>query len=217
MGCESCGGSMDIAYVDEAGRSVCEYCHQHPPPVASPGHRHVSRYLDELHSRRHAPLTGAAARAQLMRRRHDPEELRDAIPPHTTDVVDIPWYPNVAGSRLQSTSGEQSYLAVFAWYDSNGADPDGDGLPDFAGDWAFPHHEVSAMGEPGAANVRACEAGIAQLGRTIAGLTADDVEGVYEHLASHLRDAGLEPSPLPRWPLLGRTAQSLVISRSRCP
>jgi hypothetical protein len=220
MSCESCGGAMDVSYLDEAERSVCEWCHSHPAPVASGARPRRVQGADALFwlvdSRRYGPISGAEALEVLRRRRHDPGELRDAVPPHSTDTTDIPWYPLVNASRLQGTGGQESYLGAFAWYDPNGADPDGDGLPDFPGDWALLHHEVSISGEPGAANVRACEAGIAQLGRTIAGLTADDVEGVYEHLASHLRDAGLEPAPLPRWPLLGRTAQSLVISRSRC-
>lgn len=59
----------------------------------------------------------------------------------------------------------------------------------------FGHHEVSADGKPGPANLTACSSGIAVLngGRGGTNLPADAKHGVYNHLAAHLKDAKREP------------------------
>lgn len=67
-----------------------------------------------------------------------------------------------------------------------------------SGEPTFAHHEQDSAGEAAAANVRACQMGIAVLhgARGGAKISADDRAVVHAHLAAHLRDAGLEPPPL---------------------
>ncbi len=62
----------------------------------------------------------------------------------------------------------------------------------------FLHHMVDADGKPGAASVHACLAGIAVLkgARGASTLDAEQRQGVYDHLASHLKDADFEPPEL---------------------
>jgi len=80
---------------------------------------------------------------------------------------------------------------MFAWQD-----PDGD--PTTKAAYKFPHHEVDGDGTPGAANLRGCSAGIAVLngGRGGADIPDGDRQGVWSHLAAHLRDGDQEPPEL---------------------
>jgi hypothetical protein len=65
-------------------------------------------------------------------------------------------------------------------------------------DARFLHHEVGADGAPGAANIKALQSGIGVLNGGRGGTTIPDadIQGVYDHLRSHLEDAGLEAPPL---------------------
>jgi hypothetical protein len=59
----------------------------------------------------------------------------------------------------------------------------------------LPHHEVSSDGKVGEANLAACSAAIAALngGRGgLKGVSADDKQSAYNHLAKHITDAGNE-------------------------
>lgn len=60
----------------------------------------------------------------------------------------------------------------------------------------FLHHEVGAEGDVGAANITACAAAIRTInaGRAQA-LSDSDRQRAYEHMAQHLRAAGLTPPP----------------------
>lgn len=115
---------------------------------------------------------------------------KEALPPHETPTDDSPWDGPSAEARLPLGDG-MAYEDAFAYVD-DGADPD------LKGSYRFIHHEVSADGNVGAANIRACITGIAVLNGARGGTTIPDadIEGVYEHLASHLRDAGREPPEL---------------------
>jgi len=115
---------------------------------------------------------------------------KEALPPHETATDDSPWDGPAAEARLPLGDG-MAYEDAFAYID-DGADPD------LKGSYRFIHHEVSADGNVGAANTRACVTGIAVLNGARGGTTIPDadIEGVYAHLASHLRDAGLEPPEL---------------------
>lgn len=119
------------------------------------------------------------------------------IPAKSTATTDVAWDGPQMKANL-SNDQPDTYRQAFAWFDSSGADPDGDGYPDNKGDYKFIHHMVSAAGEVGAANVIACSQGIAVLngGRTGTTIPDADRQGVWEHLARHLRDAGREPPPL---------------------
>lgn len=60
----------------------------------------------------------------------------------------------------------------------------------------FLHHEVSSEGHIGHANLAACAAGIAALNNGRATTLSDaDQRAAYEHMAHHLRTAGLVPPP----------------------
>lgn len=61
----------------------------------------------------------------------------------------------------------------------------------------FLHHEVDENGNPGPANLTACASGIAVLNTGSHAFTLSDTDrvAVYNHLATHLRDAGQVPTP----------------------
>ncbi len=84
----------------------------------------------------------------------------------------------------RSTGTMGYYRRAYAWNDAD--------------EYQFIHHEVSESGAIGAANVRACQTGIAILNgaRGGASIPATERRGVYNHLAKHLRDAGIEPPDL---------------------
>lgn len=116
-----------------------------------------------------------------------------AIKPHKTEVIEAEWDANEEVARLRPGEDEAYYRRMFAWQD-----PDADPTTKTA--YKFPHHKVSGDGEPGPAVIRGCQAGIAALNgaRGGADIPDSDREGVWEHLASHLEDADVEPAPLKR-------------------
>lgn len=113
------------------------------------------------------------------------------IDPHHTDTVETAWDAAENVRRVLTDQPRSYFEKIFAW-----RDPDGDER--LKGSYKFPHHEVSADGTPGAANVRACIAGIAVLNgaRGGADIPDSDRRGVWEHLATHMQDAGWEPTEL---------------------
>lgn len=117
-----------------------------------------------------------------------------AIGPHDTATSDRPWDGPANEARLPSPITLTQARAAYAWFDSDRVE-DGQ-LPKDA--CRFIHHEVSADGTPGAANLAACSTGIGVLNGAREGTTIPnaDVQGVYNHLAAHLRDADREPPPL---------------------
>jgi len=116
---------------------------------------------------------------------------RAAIPSHSTDTDDGDWDGPANEARLPNDAGAATYRKAFAW-----VDPDKDA--DTKSAYKFIHHFVDADGAVGAASTKACSAGIAVLngGRGGADIPDADREGVYRHLARHLRDAGMEPPEL---------------------
>lgn len=117
-----------------------------------------------------------------------------AVESHDTPTTDAAWDGAAAVKRLPSPMSLETARNAFAWIDDS-AVTDGE-VPKSA--CKFPHHEVSADGMPGAANLVACSAGIAVLngGRGGADIPDADVQGVYDHLARHLKDADKEAPPL---------------------
>ncbi len=61
--------------------------------------------------------------------------------------------------------------------------------------YSFIHHMVSAGGAVGSASLQACSQGIGVLNGARGGtvLTGSDRQGVYDHLAHHIKDAGNDP------------------------
>jgi HK97 family phage prohead protease len=116
---------------------------------------------------------------------------RGAIAPHSTATSEGAWDAGENEKNLSNDDGEAEYRKAYAWQD-----PEGD--PDKKNAYKFIHHEVAADGTVGAANMTACSTGIGVLngGRGGADIPDDDVQGVWNHLAKHLRDDGREPPEL---------------------
>jgi len=114
-----------------------------------------------------------------------------AVAPHETPTTDAVWDGSANEARARSGEDEAYYRQIFAYQDE-------EGNPEAKSSWRFIHHEVGASGEPGAASLRACTTGIGVLNGARGGTTIPDSEkeGVYRHLASHLRDADMEAPEL---------------------
>lgn len=122
-------------------------------------------------------------------------DVKSAIGSHSTDTDSSTWDGPANEARLSNDAGRATYRRAFAW-----ADPDGD--PDAKSTYKFIHHNVSSDGQVGAANTQACTTGIAVLNGGRGGTTIPDADrqGVYSHLAKHLRDADMEPPELKAHP-----------------
>jgi hypothetical protein len=116
-----------------------------------------------------------------------------AVGAHDTATSDGPWDGPAAEKALPSPMPEATGRDFYAWIDDSQV-ADGE-MPKTAG--RFGHHDVSG-GNPGPANIKACQTGIGVLngGRGGTTIPAADVQGVYDHLASHIRAAGLDAPPL---------------------
>lgn len=125
-----------------------------------------------------------------------------AIGAHHTATSTGSWDGPANETRLDSPMPLSRARAAYAWYDS--ARVEGGQIVKDA--CRFIHHEISADGTPGPANLTACSTGIGVLngGRGGTTIPAADRQGVYNHLAGHLRDAGRTPPEL--------TASALVAS-----
>lgn len=116
-------------------------------------------------------------------------EVRGAIAVHHTATSDGTWDGAMCKANLPNEA--DALKAANAW-----VDPEGD--PTAKSSYKFIHHEVSADGTVGAANIKACSSGIGILngGRGGTNVPADDRRGIYNHLAAHIRDAGGTPPEL---------------------
>lgn len=117
-----------------------------------------------------------------------------AVAPHSTATSDAPWDGPANEKQLPSPMPVAKARAAYAFID-DGAVQDGQVTKEAC---RFIHHEVGADGNVGAANIKACQSGIGVLngGRGGTNIPGDSRQGVYDHLAKHLRDAGLEPAPM---------------------
>ena len=115
---------------------------------------------------------------------------------HSTPTSEDAWSGPDNEARLREEENESYYQKAFAWQD-----PDGD--PATKAAFTFIHHFVGEDGEIGAASTRAAVTGIAVLNGARGGTTIPEVDrqGVWEHLARHLRDADIEPPELRSHPL----------------
>jgi len=118
-------------------------------------------------------------------------ETRVAIAVHHTPTSEERWDGPGNKARLRKDETASYYRQAYAWRDANSN-------PDTKDAYKFIHHQVSANGDIGAANVKACQAGISVLNGARGGTTIPDRDrqGVWNHLAAHLRDAEVEPPPL---------------------
>lgn len=108
------------------------------------------------------------------------------IDAHETSTVSRPW-DSAATEKALDSDRPSDLRSVYAWVDPNGD-------PELKASYRFPHHH----GIKGPANLRACLSGIAVLNGARGGsnLPPADRKSVYEHLASHLRDADREAPEL---------------------
>lgn len=114
---------------------------------------------------------------------------RQAIPSHSTDTYEGQWNgPKMVG-MMSGDASKTMLRKMFAW-----VDPSGD--PTAKSSYKFPHHTVE-NGMVGGANVAAARAVIANLNgsRTAPKIPPSDRQGVYNHVARHLKDAGVENVP----------------------
>jgi HK97 family phage prohead protease len=136
-------------------------------------------------------LVGAHRDTELLdiKTGHIGGKIKKAIGSHSTDTTDGSWDGPGNVSKLPADASASQLRGVFAW-----VDPDGD--PTAKSSYKFPHHMVSD-GSGGAASVKGCTAAIAALNGARGGSSIPDADrkGVYNHLAKHLRDAGVEDIP----------------------
>lgn len=97
-----------------------------------------------------------------------------ATAPHVTNTTDVAWEQRKIGLRREGPR------EAYAWSTEQLG--------------VLLHHEFDGD-ELGAANLTACAAAIAQLNSKRGIVPSADERAVYEHLAAHLRDAGLTPPP----------------------
>ncbi len=118
-------------------------------------------------------------------------EIRSPIAVHHTDTSEEAWDGPANEARLRTDGSEAYYKSAYAWQD-----PDGD--PETKAAYKFIHHFIDGEGDVGAASTRGCVTGIAVLNGARGGTTIPeaDRQGVYNHLAAHLRDADIEPPDL---------------------
>lgn len=117
-----------------------------------------------------------------------------AIGTHSTATDEGAWDGPANEKRVKSGQNAAYYAAIYAW-----RDPEGD--PTQKSSYRFIHHEVDAEGTPGAANMKACVSAIGVLngGRGVdyeSQPWSGDRQGIYRHLAKHLRDGDMEPPAL---------------------
>jgi len=131
-----------------------------------------------------------------------------AFKSHSTGTTDVAWDAGANEKRVRQDESRAYYGRIYAWYD-----PDGD--EGAKSTYKFIHHMVGANGDPGDANAVACSAGIAVLNGARGGtkIPQADRQGVYDHLAKHLRDADKEPPELKKLGLGEFTDQHAEILR----
>jgi HK97 family phage prohead protease len=114
---------------------------------------------------------------------------KKALARHTTGTDDGAWDAALAERRLPNSAA--ALAAAHAW-----RDPDGD--PDAKSTYKFVHHFVGEDGRVGAASLVASSASIGILngGRGGSSIPDADRQGVFDHVAGHLRDADREPPEL---------------------
>lgn len=118
------------------------------------------------------------------------EELT-AITSHSTGFSDDPWDGAANEVNVRSPESQDYYANIYAWRDD-----EADITVKAA--YRFIHHFVSSDGRPGGASTISCSAGIGVLNGARGGTTipGSDRQGVYDHLARHLRDAEREAPAL---------------------
>jgi len=146
------------------------------------------RYLEKLDVWGVAPVTRGAG---IDTRTTSIKAAKRAVATHSTETTDVAWSGPTNEARVRSGESVTYYKRIYAWQDVEGD-------PEVKSSWRFIHHMIDGDGNPGAANIRACQTGIGVLNGGRGGTTIPDADrqGVWNHLAKHLRDAEVEPPEL---------------------
>src|SRR5579884_1077226 len=115
-----------------------------------------------------------------------------AVPVHHTATSEAAWDGPEQVAKLSDDATKADFADLFAWKPASADDQKS------KSNWKFPHHQVGSDGKPGAANVKGCESVISVLNGGMGGADIPDADrqGVYDHVAAHLKDAGLTPAEL---------------------
>lgn len=105
---------------------------------------------------------------------------RTAVSSHDTSTVDQSWDASANVTRLSSPMSLSTARAMYAWYDSDRVE-DGEIVKAAC---SLPHHEVSADGSPGSANLNAVRNALSRLPQS--DIPESDHEAVRRHLNNHL-------------------------------
>lgn len=110
-----------------------------------------------------------------------------ATPVHDSPSIADENTPWDAGEVERNLPDDQSaWKRVFAWYDDNAPDPDGDGLPDAKNAWKLPHAKADGTLVP-----RGLHAAAARLNQS--NIPASDMAAVKRHLAHHYAELKQTP------------------------
>lgn len=112
---------------------------------------------------------------------------------HKTETTDASWDGPANEGQLPSPVSLSNARAAYAWIADDAQNDD----EITKNECKFIHHMIDSDGNVGPANLTACSSGIAVLNGARGGtsIPRKDWQGIYNHLASHLRDAGQEPPP----------------------
>ena len=135
----------------------------------------------------HTNMTGAEINGIVSRMTL--EELGAIGVHHTAVDKDGAWDAGANLKRLGDSPSKDALRAMHAW-----VDPSKDAAT--KGAYKLPHHDVSADGKVGAANMAGCAAAMGRLNGGGLDIPAPDKAGVHAHLAAHYKDAGKDAPDL---------------------
>jgi hypothetical protein len=141
------------------------------------------RFLDKVKVHEVSPvLLGAGVNTRTLSAKSAAatEPRGRALPRHETAVSTSGWDGAKTLAGIAADARPSELRTVYAWVDA-------DGDPEQKSSYRFAHHH----GVGGPASARACLAAIATLNGPKSGVPDADRQGVYDHLAGHLRDADI--------------------------
>lgn len=134
-------------------------------------------------------IVGAGVNTRTTDIKEKKAEYKWALDIHSTETNPGIWDGLSNERRVKVDGDDDYYKGFYAWAES---------VKCGKNTWGFIHHFSTQDGEPGAASTRACIVGIAILngakGRNT--LSRPERVRVYNHLAKHLKDAGIETPEL---------------------
>lgn len=114
----------------------------------------------------------------------DESAVFSGLPVHHTETTDSKEFDgDEVKVRTRSDETADYYGAIYAWHDDNNSPGNKTG-------YRFPHHIVDLAGNPGPAVNWAVHAALMLIDDS--GIPEKDYTSVYNHLAAHLKDAGID-------------------------